>query len=83
MSLGLLRRVSDFTDVETKRYQYTNGCINRCAETDGTLSEGSNEVWMLSVLHSLVRGEASAQAGRQGFGSSSAGSSPWSPKSVP
>lgn len=75
--------VSYFKDLETKGYQYTNGCINRCAETDGTLSEGPNELWMLSVVHSLVLGEASAQSGRQGFESSSATSSPCSLEPVP
>lgn len=83
MLLGLLRGVSYFKDLETKGYQYTNGCINRCAETDGTLSEGPNELWMLSVVHSLVLGEASAQSGRQGFESSSAISSPCSLEPVP
>lgn len=83
MSLGLLRGVSYFKDLETKGYQYTNSCINRYAGTDGTLSEGSNEVWMLSVVHRLVLEEASAQSGRRGFKSISATSSPCCLESVP
>lgn len=83
MLLGLLRGVSYFKDLETKEYQYTNDRINRCAETDSTLSEGLNEVWMLSVVHSLVLEEVSAQSGRQMFEPSSVTSSPCHLEPVP